>query len=66
MPKKVKYELDFDIEDRVFFITDPDDEVPAVITQIILTKTEATYMVSRGTDEKICYAFEIREAKPDA
>lgn len=66
MPKKVKYELDFDIEDRVFFVTDADDETPAIITQIILSKTEACYMVSRGMDEKICYAFEIREAKPDA
>lgn len=66
MSKKVKYELDFDIGDRVFFITDDSDEIPAIITQIILSSTEVTYMVSRGIDEKICYAMEIREAKDTA
>lgn len=66
MPKKVKYTIDFDIGDRVFFVTDADDEVPAIVTQLILSQTEVLYMVSRGIDEKTCYAFEIREAKPDA
>lgn len=66
MPKKVKYELDFDIGDRVFFVTDDNDVVPAIVTQLILSQTEVLYMVSRGTDEKTCYAFEIKEAKPDA
>ncbi len=66
MPKKVKYELDFDIGDRVFFITDDDAEVPALVTQIILSQTEVRYAVVRSMEEKLCYAFEIREAKPNA
>lgn len=66
MPKKIKIEVDFGIGDRVYFITDDSDEVPAIVTQIILSSVEATYMVSRGMDEKICYAFELKEAKTDA
>lgn len=63
MAKKIRIEIDFDIGDRVFLITDEEDQPAAMVTQIILSPTEATYMVARGMDEKICYASEIRIAK---
>lgn len=66
MPKKVKYELDFDIGDRVFFITDDEDELPAVVTELRFTSTQVFYQVNRGFEEKWCQAFEIREAVPSA
>lgn len=66
MPKKVKIELDFDIGDRVFFITDDNDVVPAVITELRLTSTLVYYLVNRAFEEKWCQAFEIKEAKADA
>jgi hypothetical protein len=63
MAKKIKLEIDFDIGDRVFLITDEDDQVPGIVTQIIFTGIEAMYMVARGMDEKICYAIELKSAK---
>lgn len=62
MPKKIKIEIDFNIGDRVFLVADEEDQVPGMVTQIILSPTEATYMVVRGMEEKICYASELRDA----
>lgn len=62
MPKKIKLEVDFDIGDRVFFVTDEADQVPGMVTQIILSPTEATYMIARGMEEKICYSSELKLA----
>lgn len=63
MSKKIRIEIDFDISDRVYMVTDENDQVPAIVTQIIFTGTEATYMVARGFDEKICCANELRDTK---
>lgn len=62
MSKKIKIEIDFDIGDRVFLVADEDDQVPAIVTQIILSPTEATYQVARGLEEKICYSSELKLA----
>jgi hypothetical protein len=63
MSKKVKLEIDFDIGDRVFMVADEDDQVPGIVTQIIFTGAEATYMVARGFDEKVCCANELKDTK---
>lgn len=60
MAKKIRLEVDFDIGDRVFMVTDDDDQIPGIITQIIFTGAEATYLVARGFEEKICCAIELR------
>lgn len=65
MPKK-KYIPEFDIGERVFFITDEADELPAIITEIKFTTELAYYLVNRGFEEKWCQALEIKEAKADA
>lgn len=62
MPKKIKIEIDFDIGDRVFLVADDGDQIPAIVTQIILSPTEATYQVARGLEEKICYSSELKIA----
>lgn len=62
MPKKIKIEVDFDISDRVFLVADEDDQIPCMVTQIILSPAEAMYMVVRGLEEKLCYASELKLA----
>ena len=62
MPKKLKIEVDYGIGDRVCLVADDDDQVPGIVTQIILSTSEAMYLVARGMDEKTCYASELREA----
>lgn len=64
MPKKIKIEVDFDIEDRVLLVTEDDDEVPAIITEITITKGDIYYTASRGLDEKLCFGFELKPAIP--
>jgi hypothetical protein len=64
MSKKVRIELDFDIKDKVVFVTEEEElPVPGIITRIILTEKEAIYIVSRGFDERECYAFELTLAE---
>lgn len=66
MPKKIKYTVDFDIGDKVFFVTDDEDEIPAIVTEIRFTSTLAYYLVNRGFEEKWCQALEIKEAEINA
>lgn len=65
MPKKLKIEVDYVIGDKVIFVTDETDVMPAIITQIVLSDKEAQYMVARGMEEKLCYANEIELVKHD-
>lgn len=64
MSKKIKIEVDFGIGDRVCFVSEEEEmPTPAFVTKIILTDSQATYIVSRGFEEKECYSFELVAAE---
>lgn len=63
MPKKVKIELDFDINDDVVVITNPSEPVHGKVTEIKLSDKEVQYLVASGVDEKFCYAIELQSSE---
>jgi len=62
-PLDISLKFDFTVGDRVFMVTDEDDQIPGIVTQVIFTGVEAMYMVARGMDEKICCSNELRDIK---
>lgn len=63
MAKKVKIELDFDIEDIVFLKTDP-EQLERIVTDIrLITGGVPMYTLACGAEESEHYAFEISNTK---
>ena len=64
MPKKVKIELDFDIDDIVYLKTDPDQRKRQVIEVHLLPASIARYRVACGETISDHYINELSD-KPD-
>jgi len=62
MPKKIKLELDYDIGDFVFLVTDSDQE-RRIVTEIRICPSGVVYSVAHGTDESEHYAVELSDTK---
>lgn len=63
MSKKIKIEIDYDIGDTVFMVTD-EEQFERLVTEIKLTpNTGALYKVVCGVEEKECYAIELSDKK---
>lgn len=56
MPKKIKVELDFDIEDIVFLKTDL-DQYPRMVTGVLLRKEHPKYLIRYGDEEETEHSF---------
>jgi len=63
MPKKVKIELDFDLGDKVYLNTDPENE-RMVVGIILRPGGIAVYILVCGTEESEHFAIEITDVKP--
>lgn len=58
MPKKVRVELEFDIGDIVFLITDI-EQLERKVVEITLTPHAPIYLLACGTEQTQHYAIEI-------
>lgn len=64
MAKKIRIEIDFEIQDKVYLLTDP-DLLERVITSItLLPGGLAVYHVACGETETDHYYFELASTKP--
>ena len=63
MPK-IRIEADFTWRDRVMIITNPEDKIIGVITELKCSENEVQYLVASGTDEKYCFAQELELLEP--
>ncbi len=62
MAKKLKLELDFDIGDFCYVVTDMEQQ-RRIVTEIIVKPTGVVYGVSCGTEESYHYGFELTAEK---
>lgn len=65
MPKKVKIELDYDLDDIVVLKTDPDYYLRQVVSITLIPGNVAIYTLACGADEQTeHFAIEILDKKP--
>lgn len=58
MPK-IKIDIPFTWWDVVKIVSDKEENVIGMITEIILTDKEVKYNVSSGINDKVCFAEEL-------
>ena len=56
---KIKLEADFTWNDKVKIITNKEDVVEGIVTELKCSEDEIQYLVASGFEEKYCYASEL-------
>lgn len=56
---KIKIEADFTWGDKVKIITNKEEPVDGVVTELKCSEDDIQYLVASGMDEKYCYANEL-------